>query len=969
VTDTNKSVIFDLDLAFIPVVGAMETVAAFQSEAYTKLADLIRRQLAQAASIADAGPADESRPTQFVHNAILVSGSRGSGKSTFLHGLAGKSAIPEAEGGRAPRVTYQVQWLPVLDPTLVESGEHPLITLISRLNGRVQAHPSHDAKTTRAYEDALRDLAGSLAGLEGVGPPELYRDWEDPDVIVEGRLEKAVSGTVLAGRVDALVRAAARVVGCDAFGIILDDVDTHFDKGWPVIEMLRRYLTSQRLVVVIAGDIDLYSKLVRAAQYRNFGAELLRNDRAHRDHHRDEDRQPWQEDRIKRLVDELEAQYLMKVVKPENRVALRTLAELCPAKLPTGPEVVLRADKADLGPLRKCVERIMKRALNLRRAEDLREHVDAVLQLPVRTVAQILRVGVELAKGAEPDSAAIVIFRRGFAEVASSSLLHNGVQPSTLNAADGDTLTRMVIEWIDNADLWEDGHTLRPRYADAHLNLTAMAFAMRAVTLFASGVHEALRYLVRVGFTRMVVRQGVGRTTARLEAKSVSRAELLDFLQLGSSQSLADFGRRLTAAQRSVTPTGPVRMGTVQVVSGEKARTVAGALANVYGPPEGGESKWTRDSFLRWANGPFVTSEDKDPYHLAEWLKTYQATSRAGAGGGYNTIGTIASASRFGPLAHLATSRYQTQTASSACVSMLPMVAAIGAALDAISEGREIDPKLVDVPTFMLGDPKEEQTKGNETDEDEEAPEGDTSGDDPEDWRAALKFPGGFTAPKCSHHPKVLAAIVDRFDMALRALDGGLVNREYQTGYLLERQLLAFLNATLAEELTEGDVANVDFKSVVRTHDPYLRNLGKLKTLDLAPLHQTLINVPALHHFVRDHGQWCEDYVWKKSKTKTKRWQVSKDLKLPQIGGPSLWIQLNTVPVNGRSLSKNLLTQAPDGGSGAQAGAASAENSSLDSDGSGGAESAGGQNSGGTSDSKAKATKPRSGQSSGPAGT
>jgi hypothetical protein len=205
--------------------------------------------------------------------------------------------------------------------------------------------------------------------------------------------------------------------------------------------------------------------------------------------------------------------------------------------------------------------------------------------------------------------------------------------------------------------------------------------------------------------------------------------------------------------------------------------------------------------------------------------------------------------------------------------------------------------------------------------------------------------------------------------MALRALDGGLVNREYQTGYLLERQLLAFLNATLAEELTEGDVANVDFKSVVRTHDPYLRNLGKLKTLDLAPLHQTLINVPALHHFVRDHGQWCEDYVWKKSKTKTKRWQVSKDLKLPQIGGPSLWIQLNTVPVNGRSLSKNLLTQAPDGGSGAQAGAASAENSSLDSDGSGGAESAGGQNSGGTSDSKAKATKPRSGQSSGPAGT
>ncbi|MCD8079453.1 MAG: hypothetical protein LUF04_03295 [Bacteroides sp.] len=55
-----------------------------------------------------------------------------------------------------------------------------------------------------------------------------------------------------------------------------DDVDTDFAKGWPVMETIRKYLTSPQLITILSGDINLYTLLIRKKQWENFGKPLLK---------------------------------------------------------------------------------------------------------------------------------------------------------------------------------------------------------------------------------------------------------------------------------------------------------------------------------------------------------------------------------------------------------------------------------------------------------------------------------------------------------------------------------------------------------------------------------------------------------------------------------------------------------------------------------------------------------------------
>ena len=60
--------------------------------------------------------------------------------------------------------------------------------------------------------------------------------------------------------------------------LFFDDADNDFSKGWPVLETLRKYLTSPQLIILISGDLDLFSYLVRKKQWTNFGKALLKNE-------------------------------------------------------------------------------------------------------------------------------------------------------------------------------------------------------------------------------------------------------------------------------------------------------------------------------------------------------------------------------------------------------------------------------------------------------------------------------------------------------------------------------------------------------------------------------------------------------------------------------------------------------------------------------------------------------------------
>ncbi|MBF0507384.1 MAG: hypothetical protein HQK57_00450 [Deltaproteobacteria bacterium] len=45
--------------------------------------------------------------------------------------------------------------------------------------------------------------------------------------------------------------------------ILIDDVDTAFQRGWRVLETVRKYLVTPHLIVIVSGDLELYEMVIR----------------------------------------------------------------------------------------------------------------------------------------------------------------------------------------------------------------------------------------------------------------------------------------------------------------------------------------------------------------------------------------------------------------------------------------------------------------------------------------------------------------------------------------------------------------------------------------------------------------------------------------------------------------------------------------------------------------------------------
>lgn len=255
---------------------------------------------------------DNNKEFRREHNTITLSGNRGSGKTSFLMSLR-----------RAKEIKEDVFFL--IDPTLTEEKGHIFLNIISRIKEELNKVfkgknliEDEDYKTWNKY---LKNLAAGMPLLDGVGANLDSSDWYDSTFVMEKGLHNIESANNLEQNFHIFIKKSLEILGKEkgkeiVFIIAFDDVDTDFAKGWPVMETIRKYLTSPQLVIILSGDLDLYSLLVRKKQWKNFGKALLINESDNKDSDYNE---------YVGLVSRLENQYLVKVLKPENRIILSPL--------------------------------------------------------------------------------------------------------------------------------------------------------------------------------------------------------------------------------------------------------------------------------------------------------------------------------------------------------------------------------------------------------------------------------------------------------------------------------------------------------------------------------------------------------------------------------------------------------------------------------------------------------------------
>lgn len=133
------------------------------------------------------------------------------------------------------------------------------------------------------------------------------------------------------------------------------------------METLRKYLTSPKLIISILGDIDLYSILSRQLQWEKIDSKNIDT--------------IWRKRKIYSQIEHLEEQYLIKILKPENRIDLDNLFDLKDnIKIKNDNNIALN------GYLDKVVEEIYLTNNNYKKY-----YIETILTQSIRSVFQILK--------------------------------------------------------------------------------------------------------------------------------------------------------------------------------------------------------------------------------------------------------------------------------------------------------------------------------------------------------------------------------------------------------------------------------------------------------------------------------------------------------------------------------------------------------------------------------------------------
>ncbi|GEM_PF-1027093 len=416
---------------------------------------------------------------------IFIDGTRGAGKSTFLKNIV-KELITINQ--------YKLEKLIYIDPSKIELNEHIFLTLIAQLNqtvikSRRHMHIHHSDDMDAEYElwrKKLKKLAGGLRLLNsGKNPYDLI----DDDVFLDWGLDRAEDAMQLHSAFVDLIQHACKILNKNALIILIDDADTHFKKGEQVLEMVRRYLDIPQIIVMMAGDLKLYSNVVRGLYLGNMSENLYKYDQ-----NRTRERSD--------LLDHMEDQYLKKIFPIQNRISLSPLN-----KLVKEAEYRIKfydAENTEFNNvtinIEESIDKLIKFGFHIKAYSDIQTYRDFLLQQPLRSVLQLLQSSSEIFSKEITEENFLKLtpkIAQNFRDVFLSSLYAAKVEVDRLNNGDENTLIESVFDTVVQEGGQDTGCYLRPQAIDDNLRNSFVALASSVAEFTQGKPSSAINYMLQ----------------------------------------------------------------------------------------------------------------------------------------------------------------------------------------------------------------------------------------------------------------------------------------------------------------------------------------------------------------------------------------------------------------------------------------------------------------------------------------
>lgn len=324
------------------------------------------------------------------HNTISIIGSRGVGKTTFL--LSIKKYYEN-------KPTHDYALIDIIDPTVIEKKQHPFINILALIHKYVieNLNKTQLYQARREYQENFCDVSSripyqewekyysdvlkALPYIDGIGKHSAYKDWDDSEYITERGIKVVEYFNQLEETFHRFIYYSLKVLEKKCFILLFDDIDTNFSKGYEVLETIRKYLSTPQIVVLLTGDLELYSNLIRQAQWKCFGKKYLKIETTYSQKEKEE---------FSKIINHLEDQYILKLFKPEYRLVLNSLGENLEADQNLQVNIKYFIDQPPKD-IKKCYNDFVERlGFNNKNSQVNLIIVNRLLNLSIRTQLRIL---------------------------------------------------------------------------------------------------------------------------------------------------------------------------------------------------------------------------------------------------------------------------------------------------------------------------------------------------------------------------------------------------------------------------------------------------------------------------------------------------------------------------------------------------------------------------------------------------
>ena len=459
----------------------------------------------------------------------FIDGTRGAGKSTFLRYVT-------KELTQNNQTSVKLELLIELDPSKVETGEHLFVSLLYKLNTLLEKHRNKIYQSTfeeSKYEACRKQFKKLAGGLQLLDERKKPLQEIDSEAFLDWGLERVESGIALADEFKTLLKYSCELLNIDALIISIDDADTNFSKGKQVLETIRRYLDSSYLLIVMTGDLQLYSHLVRDFYYESLGENIFKHDQ-----HR-------KEEQIK-LIDHLETQYLNKLFPLHHRTHLTSLWDL---RLKTDYSVKFEDGQQLQLPLDDIIERLLKEGMYIKsdRERDLNLYKEFLLKQSLRSIIQLLQFCTQ---GME-ESAETKIFTpkrvaEGFRAVFRGSLHTHQVDVNTLSSGDINTLNDAVFRVVLEDGEFDTGCYLRPQPSKKSLRNCFVALAAEVARHCEKRPDYAIDYILQ-GLGSITLYDLISETSWTKLTDEQKQQQFRSYFSIGRNDNSINWARHASA--------------------------------------------------------------------------------------------------------------------------------------------------------------------------------------------------------------------------------------------------------------------------------------------------------------------------------------------------------------------------------------------------------------------------------------